>query len=59
MKRLHLIHPVRQATAAGHFGRKPKDVTCTDGAGEPRTATAFPWEQTDKADELRKAAKLK
>ena len=57
---LDLIHPIYQATAAyGHFGRKPKEVTYTDGAGKQHTATAFSWEKTDKAEELRKAAKLK
>ena len=60
VKMLDLIHPIYQATAAyGHFGRKPKDVTYTDGAGKQHTATAFSWEKTDKAEELRKAAKLK
>ena len=28
-------------------------------AGNKQTATAFSWEKTDKADDLRKAAKLK
>jgi len=60
VKMLDLIHPIYQQTAAyGHFGRKPKDVSYTDGAGNKQTATAFSWEKTDKADELRKAAKLK
>ena len=60
IKMLDLIHPIYQQTAAyGHFGRKPKDVSYTDGAGNKQTATAFSWEKTDKADELRKAAKLK
>ena len=60
VKMLDLIHPMYQLTAAyGHFGRKPKEVTYTDGAGKKHTATAFSWEKTDKADELRKAAGLK
>jgi S-adenosylmethionine synthetase len=60
VKMLDLIHPVYQATAAyGHFGRKPKDVSYVDGAGNKHSATAFSWEKTDKAEELRKAAKLK
>ena len=60
VKMLDLIHPIYQQTAAyGHFGRKPKDVSYTDGAGNKQTATAFSWEKTDKADDLRKAAKLK
>jgi len=57
---LDLEHPIYQATAAyGHFGRKPKQITYVDGAGKKHTATAFSWEQTDKAEQLRKAAKLK
>ena len=60
VKMLDLIHPIYQQTAAyGHFGRKPKDVGYTDAAGKQQTATAFSWEKTDKAEELRKAAKLK
>jgi len=60
VKMLDLIHPIYQDTAAyGHFGRKPKDVSYVDGAGKKQTATAFSWEKTDKAEELRKAAKLK
>jgi S-adenosylmethionine synthetase len=59
VKMLDLIHPVYQATAAyGHFGRKPKEVSYVDGAGKKHTATAFSWEKTDKADELRAAAGL-
>jgi S-adenosylmethionine synthetase len=58
-KMLDLEHPIYQATAAyGHFGRKPKEISYVDGAGKKHTATAFSWERTDKADELRKAAKL-
>jgi S-adenosylmethionine synthetase len=60
VKMLDLIHPVYQSTAAyGHFGRKPKEVSYTDAAGKTHKATAFSWEKTDKADELRKDAKLK
>ena len=60
VKMLDLIHPVYQATAAyGHFGRKPKDVTYVDGNGKKQTATAFSWEKTDRAEELRKDAGLK
>jgi S-adenosylmethionine synthetase len=60
VKMLDLIHPVYQATAAyGHFGRKPKEVSYVDGAGNKQTATAFSWEKTDKAEELRKDAGLK
>ncbi|MGQ4661553.1 methionine adenosyltransferase [Lysobacter sp. F6437] len=60
VKMLDLIHPIYQSTAAyGHFGRKPKDVSYVDGTGHKHSATAFSWEKTDRADELRKAAKLK
>ncbi len=60
IRMLDLVHPIYQQTAAyGHFGRKPKEITYTDGAGKKQKATAFSWEKTDKADELRKAAKLK
>ena len=63
---LDLIHPVYQPTAAyGHFGRKPFQHTyrweeMVDGkmVKKSETATAFSWEKTDKAEELRKAAKL-
>ena len=67
IKMLDLIHPIYQATAAyGHFGRKPFQVTYKweerDGGKlvkKSETATAFSWEKTDRADELRKAAGLK
>ncbi|MGH8084362.1 MAG: methionine adenosyltransferase [Lysobacter sp.] len=60
VKMLDLIHPVYQATAAyGHFGRKPKEISYLDATGHKHSATAFSWEKTDRADELRKAAKLK
>ncbi|MGH8192272.1 MAG: methionine adenosyltransferase [Rhodanobacteraceae bacterium] len=66
IKMLDLIHPIYQSTAAyGHFGRKPYPVTYKweerDGGKRVKkaeTATAFSWEATDRADELRKAAKL-
>lgn len=51
-KMLDLLHPMYRPTAAyGHFGRNPYEMTV---AGE--TFTAFSWEKTDKADELRAAA---
>ncbi|MCL7715630.1 methionine adenosyltransferase [Stenotrophomonas mori] len=60
IKMLDLIHPMYQQTAAyGHFGRKPKAFSYVDGEGRTQNATAFSWEQTDRADALRKAAKLK
>src|SRR5690554_5483225 len=63
---LDLIHPIYQPTAAyGHFGRKPYEHTyrweeMVDGKPVKRseTATAFTWEKTDRAEALRKAAKL-
>jgi len=49
---LDLLHPMYRATAAyGHFGRDPYEMTVGND-----TFTAFPWEKTDKADELRDAA---
>ncbi len=60
VKMLDLIHPVYQATAAyGHFGRAPEQVTYRDQGGMEHTATAFSWEKTDKAEELRSAGGLK
>ncbi|HVI25915.1 MAG TPA: methionine adenosyltransferase [Xanthomonadaceae bacterium] len=60
VKMLDLIHPIYQATASyGHFGRKPQEVRYTDASGKQQTATAFSWEKTDKAAELRADAKLK
>ncbi|GHE30575.1 methionine adenosyltransferase [Vulcaniibacterium thermophilum] len=56
---LDLVHPIYQSTAAyGHFGRKPEQVSYVDGAGKTQTATAFSWEKTDKAEQLRAAAGL-
>ena len=53
-KMLDLLHPMYRATAAyGHFGRSPVEMTVGDD-----TFTAFSWEKTDKADELRQAAGL-
>jgi len=60
LQMLDLLHPMYQRTAAyGHFGRKPAEFTYRDSAGKQHKATAFSWEKTDKADDLRKAAKLK
>jgi len=66
IKMLDLIHPIYQPTAAyGHFGRDPYKLTyrwlerTAKGDVERSTScTAFPWEKTDKAEELRKAAGL-
>lgn len=57
---LDLEHPIYLPTATyGHFGRKPKEISYTDGEGKKQKATLFSWEKTDKAEALRKAAKLK
>ncbi|HET7664179.1 MAG TPA: methionine adenosyltransferase [Rhodanobacteraceae bacterium] len=64
---LDLIHPIYQLTSAyGHFGRKPFQHTYKWEEHEngkvvkkSETTTAFSWEKTDKAEALRKAAKLK
>jgi S-adenosylmethionine synthetase len=54
IKMLDLIHPMYQDTASyGHFGRKPYDVTLPNG----EKFTAFSWEKTDKAEELKADAK--
>ncbi len=59
-KMLDLLHPIYQPTASyGHFGRKPKEISYTDGAGKKHKATTFSWEKTDRADALRSAAGLK
>jgi len=63
---LDLVHPMYQATASyGHFGRTPEKQTYrwteSNGKGKVEkstTFTAFTWERTDKAEELRKAAGL-
>ena len=58
-KMLDLEHPIYQATASyGHFGRKPKEVSYTGADGKKKTATAFSWEKTDRAEALKDAAGL-
>jgi len=57
---LDLEHPMYQLTAAyGHFGQEPFEHTYswTNEKGEQQsdTFTAFSWEKTDKADELKAA----
>jgi len=55
LKMLDLVHPMYQQTASyGHFGRTPHQMTDANG----NTFTAFSWEQTDRAEALRKDAKL-
>ena len=60
---LDLLHPMYQLTAAyGHFGREAFDTSYTwqddDGKEMVETFTAFPWEKTDRAAELKAAAGL-
>lgn len=58
-KSLDLLHPMYQLTAAyGHFGREPFEHSYTyteNGVEQTVTFTAFTWEKTDKADELKAA----
>jgi S-adenosylmethionine synthetase len=54
VKMLDLIHPMYQVTASyGHFGRKPVQVKGANG----ESFTTFSWEQTDRAEALKAAAK--
>jgi S-adenosylmethionine synthetase len=62
---LDLVHPMYRPTASyGHFGREPVemhyDVGQDSRAGaRPGSAfTAFSWERTDRAEALRKAARI-
>jgi S-adenosylmethionine synthetase len=67
IKMLDLIKPIYQPTAAyGHFGRDPYELTyqwtehtSKGPVQKSGTYTAFPWEKTDKAEELRKAGGLR
>jgi S-adenosylmethionine synthetase len=67
IKMLDLIHPIYQPTAAyGHFGRDPYKLsyrwieqTAKGPVERTRNCVAFPWEKTDKAEELRKAAGIR
>ena len=67
VKQLDLLHPIYRPTASyGHFGRTPYEHTydyeVRDGSKilqKTHKATAFTWERTDKADELRSKAGLK
>ena len=66
VKMLDLVHPMYRSTAAyGHFGREPVHMTYKweEQIGDNRLEkseafTAFTWENTDKAEALRKDAKL-
>lgn len=60
LQMLDLVHPIYQPTASyGHFGRKPKLIKYADADGKKHQATTFSWEKIDKAEALKKAAKLK
>jgi S-adenosylmethionine synthetase len=51
---LDLVHPMYRRTASyGHFGREPVKMDY-DG----KSFTAFSWERTDRAEALRKAARV-
>ncbi len=55
LQMLDLIHPMYQQTASyGHFGRTPQMVKDANG----KSYTTFSWEKTDRAEALRKDAKL-
>ena len=50
---LSLRDPIFRATAAyGHFGREPEELSLDDGM----TVRLFPWEATDRVEELRGVA---
>ncbi|MDP3856532.1 MAG: methionine adenosyltransferase [Stagnimonas sp.] len=54
IKMLDLIHPMYQVTASyGHFGRTPYEIKGANG----ESYTAFSWEKTDKAEQLKSEAK--
>jgi len=56
LQMLDLIHPMYQQTASyGHFGRTPQQLKDANG----NVFTSFSWEKTDRAEALRKDAKLK
>ncbi len=67
IRQLDLLHPVYGPTAAyGHFGRTPFErdygFEVMEGGRwvkKSHSATAFTWERTDKAEELRAKAGLK
>ncbi|HET7276239.1 MAG TPA: methionine adenosyltransferase [Longimicrobiaceae bacterium] len=54
IEKLELRNPIFRATAAyGHFGREP-EIRRVDG----RELRFFPWERTDRTDDLRTAARV-
>ena len=53
--RLNLRTPIFRPTAAyGHFGRTPESRSLEDG----RTVELFPWERSDRVDDIRTELKL-
>jgi S-adenosylmethionine synthetase len=67
VKQLDLLHPIYGPTSSyGHFGRQPFERAYKHQVREGNAivekihkATAFTWEQTDKAEALRASAGLK
>ena len=67
VKQLDLLHPIYRPTSSyGHFGRTPHELEYAYEVREggkvlqkTHKATAFTWERTDKAEELRQKAGLK
>ena len=52
---LKLKDPIFRPTAVyGHFGREPRNLKCAKG----RTVRLFPWEETNRAQDLVNAAKV-
>jgi S-adenosylmethionine synthetase len=45
----------QQTASYGHFGRTPRELVDASG----KAFTSFSWEKTDRAEALRKDAKLK
>jgi S-adenosylmethionine synthetase len=66
VKMLDLVHPMYRATAAyGHFGREPahmtykwKELVGGKKVEKSESFTAFTWERTDRAEALRRDAKI-
>jgi S-adenosylmethionine synthetase len=64
IRMLDLIHPMYRRTASyGHFGREPVEMSYdwqddARGGGRQDRFMAFSWERTDRAEELRKAARI-
>jgi S-adenosylmethionine synthetase len=65
VRMLDLVHPMYRPTASyGHFGREPVEMhydvgqDSRAGARPGPAFTAFSWERTDRAEALRKAARV-